>query len=240
MTNYRKHDLTVLATLLGGLLLTTSVTHAATNDADGDGLTTAEERALKTNPNKADTDRDGLTDSVEIHLSGSNPRDKDSDNDGLSDKREVTLGTDPSDRDSDNDGLRDSQEIKKGTNPNDSDTDNDGKSDSKDSKPGHLSESGETEIKGDVTNLNAGACKFKLNTAPATLTFDASSATIEGGADCAALQGKFVEVEGKIANNVMKVRKVEFEDVEFDSDGDGQCSHDDNGNGKDDEEEDAS
>jgi hypothetical protein len=236
MINDRNKGLAVLATLISGLVLTVPLAQAANPDSDGDGLTASEEKALKTNPKKADSDKDGLSDGVEVHLSGSSPRDKDSDNDTLSDNREVTLGTNPSDRDSDDDGLRDGQEIKKGTDPNDGDTDNDGKSDSKDGKPGHLSESGETEIKGNVTNLDPGACTFNLDTS-ATLSFDASGATIEGGASCADLAGKFVEVEGQVADNVMKVRKVEFEDVEFDSDGDGQCWNDDDSDGSDDDED---
>ncbi len=236
MTHARNRGLAVLATLISGLILTVPLAQAANPDTDGDGLTASEERALRTNARKADTDKDGLSDGVEVHLSGSNPRDKDSDNDTLSDNREVTLGTNPADRDSDDDGLRDGQEIKKGTDPNDGDTDDDGISDRKDRKPGRRSESGETEIKGHVKVQNANPCSFTLDTAP-TLTFNASEARIEGGASCSDLAGKFVEVEGKITGTEMKVRKVEFEDVEFDSDGDGQCWHDDDNDGSDDDED---
>ncbi len=84
------------------------------SDADGDGLTEAEETCVHgTDPNVADTDGDGLSDFVEARERQSSPLMADSDGDCLSDFEEGELG----DIDSDGDGLGDSD---------DDDDDNDG------------------------------------------------------------------------------------------------------------------
>ncbi|TAK95582.1 MAG: DUF1800 family protein, partial [Verrucomicrobia bacterium] len=65
-------------------------------DTDGDGLSDGEERALGTNPLKPDTDGDGLTDYEEVRgLPASNPLLADSDSDGASDTLERRVGTNP-------------------------------------------------------------------------------------------------------------------------------------------------
>lgn len=92
-----------------------------------------------TDPEKEDTDDDGLTDYQEIYLIGTDPTLADTDGDGISDADEdqdedkltnldeVQLGTDPTKADSDNDGLTDYEEHKKyKTNPCNVDTDTDG------------------------------------------------------------------------------------------------------------------
>jgi hypothetical protein len=115
-------------------------------DTDKDGLTNFDELFVhNTNPNKADTDGDGINDNVEI-TNGGDPLDaeSDTDGDGLKDKVETrtkfflsatNTGTDPYDSDSDNDGLSDKVETgtgkfvsmsNTGTNPNTPDTDGDG------------------------------------------------------------------------------------------------------------------
>jgi hypothetical protein len=115
-------------------------------DPDGDGLSTALEEILGTDPNNPDTDGDGIQDGVETN--GGDPVDTDgdgvidaldldSDDDGLSDADEGTGDSDgdgipnyrdpdsePSDQDGD--GLTDAEEIALGTDPNNSDTDGDG------------------------------------------------------------------------------------------------------------------
>ena len=68
-------------------------------DADGDGLTDAEENELGTDPTEADTDGDGLADGEEGDL-GTDPTNADSDGDGYSDSEELAEGTDPVDGDS--------------------------------------------------------------------------------------------------------------------------------------------
>lgn len=78
----------------------------------------------------ADTDHDGVKDSIELEI-GTDPEDDDSDGDGIEDGEEIRQDTDPLNRDSDNDGLSDSQEIRLKTDPNDSDSDGDGLNDSK-------------------------------------------------------------------------------------------------------------
>ena len=95
-------------------------------DADGDGLSNTNELNLGTSPHRADTDRDGLNDGLEVNGYGTDPLDSDTDNDGLNDGAEVAHGTNPFDSDSDDDGLSDGSEVSVlGTDPLDSDTDND-------------------------------------------------------------------------------------------------------------------
>lgn len=95
-------------------------------DPDQDDLSNLEEQAAGTDPTKADTDGDGLSDSAEVNVHGTDPLNTDSDDDGLSDGVEVNVhGTDPMAADTDDDGLSDSVEIQHGLDPRD-DTDADG------------------------------------------------------------------------------------------------------------------
>ncbi|MEI6089675.1 MAG: OmpA family protein [bacterium] len=70
-------------------------------DADGDGLSDADEAKYGTNPNKPDTDNDGLLDGKEVHRYKTDPKIKDTDDGGISDGAEVLHGTDPLDPDDD-------------------------------------------------------------------------------------------------------------------------------------------
>jgi hypothetical protein len=65
-------------------------------DADGDGLSDAQEAKYGTHPNVADTDGDGLSDGDEVEL-GTDPLSEDSDGDGYSDGQEFDQGVDPLD-----------------------------------------------------------------------------------------------------------------------------------------------
>jgi len=58
------------------------------DDRDGDGLTDTEELKLGTNPDKIDTDNDGLTDHFEVNVLKTDPKRADSDGDGISDWNE--------------------------------------------------------------------------------------------------------------------------------------------------------
>jgi uncharacterized repeat protein (TIGR01451 family)/uncharacterized protein (TIGR03382 family) len=90
-------------------------------DADNDGLTDAEEKTLGTDPNKADSDGDGIDDKTETTpIGGGTPTKVDTDGDGK---------IDALDTDSDGDGLLDKDEAPGGK-PVDSD--GDGKPDYRD------------------------------------------------------------------------------------------------------------
>lgn len=90
----------------------------AAGDADDDGLCDGEERLLRTDPNKKDTDGDGLSDDAEVLVWGSSPINVDSDGDAQGsntaffDGSEVTrFSTSPTLADTDGDGRSDFQEI---------------------------------------------------------------------------------------------------------------------------------
>ena len=101
------------------------------DDNDGDGVTNGDEKKLGTDPNKADTDSDGLSDGEEANMYKTDPRKADSDGDGLNDGEEVkTHKTDPTKADTDDDGLSDGQETNQHkSDPLKSDTDGDGLND---------------------------------------------------------------------------------------------------------------
>lgn len=64
-------------------------------DADHDGLSNAMELALGTDPMKADTDGDGVSDGDEVNIYLTNPLLADTDGDGVPDGAEIAAGTDP-------------------------------------------------------------------------------------------------------------------------------------------------
>ena len=73
---------------------------SAKGDPDKDGLNNRGEFKSKTNPRKADTDRDGINDAND-----------DQDDDGVDNVEEQHEGTNPCDHDSDNDGVDDGNET---------------------------------------------------------------------------------------------------------------------------------
>ena len=107
-------------------------------DADGDGLSDAQEAELGTDPANPDTDGDGLFDGAEV-TAATDPALADSDGDGFGDNAEVVNGSDPNDAasvppgeptiDTDGDQLTDTQEVELGTNPQLADSDGDGLTD---------------------------------------------------------------------------------------------------------------
>ena len=111
--------------------------HAATADADGDGVFAAwdldDSDASQTRTTIEDLDEDGIPDRLDDDIDGDgipNAVDSDDDNDGISDVDELTLhGSDPWNPDSDGDGLRDGSELSLGTDLNDPDSDQDGVND---------------------------------------------------------------------------------------------------------------
>ncbi|HMO51721.1 MAG TPA: S8 family serine peptidase, partial [Kiritimatiellia bacterium] len=89
---------TVYATnCVGGLTASNAFLHGTDPfgcDADGDGISDADEIALGLNPRNPDTDGDGLNDALELAL-GSNPRHYDSSGNGVSDGDMYRLGYHP-------------------------------------------------------------------------------------------------------------------------------------------------
>jgi hypothetical protein len=105
------------------------------SDPDRDGLPTAEELRLGTDPDSMDSDLDGIADGAEVLSSGdpvgSGERYPDRDGDGLSDSYETENGSDPLRLDTDADGLRDDLELVVGSDPRNPDSDGDGIADGK-------------------------------------------------------------------------------------------------------------
>jgi outer membrane protein OmpA-like peptidoglycan-associated protein len=94
----------------------------ATLDSDTDGISDADEKRIGTNPQKADTDGDGIADNEELGADLSAPIDSDKDgiidaldddddNDGLSTLLEGKIGTSPLLKDTDGDGISDLKEA---------------------------------------------------------------------------------------------------------------------------------
>ena len=106
------------------------------SDPDADGLSTARELVLGTDPTVADSDGDTVDDGEEVLRFGTDPRTfdpglvaggADIDGDGLPDAAEFALGTDAWIPDTDDDGLLDGDEVLQwGTDPLAADTDGDG------------------------------------------------------------------------------------------------------------------
>jgi hypothetical protein len=135
----RWRDLAFVATailVLGGMLaLLLALVLPQLVDADGDGLTNAEESRWGTHQMMVDSDHDGLSDAEEVH-GITEPNNPDTDGDGLTDGKESELGTNPLARDTDGDALGDGLEVYVvGTDPLVSDTDGDGEIDSEDLEP---------------------------------------------------------------------------------------------------------
>ena len=98
------------------------LTQSGSDDPDGDGLDNTKEFELRTDPTKADTDGDSLTDAAEINDHQSDPLSVDGDGDGVPDKEEIeTHGTAANRADSDGDGFKDGFEIVSGSDPSDAD-----------------------------------------------------------------------------------------------------------------------
>lgn len=139
-----------------------------TPDADGDGLSNAEEAVLGTNPNNPDSDGDGINDGDEVNTHGTNPLNVDTDGDGLTDGDEInTHGTNPLNTDTDDDGVNDANDAfpldntesvdtdADGTGNNaDTDDDSDGVDDVNDAFPLDNSESVDTDADGTGNNAD--------------------------------------------------------------------------------------
>ncbi len=100
-----------VGTLLVGASLSVAPSAGAQVDTDKDALHDHEEAALGTNPNKWDTDGDGVYDGMEVEVMFTNPLSMDTDGDGRNDGTEVPVQLDPLNPDTDGDGILDGQEC---------------------------------------------------------------------------------------------------------------------------------
>ena len=134
---FSKYEITVI--FANGTVITFNVTTDPIKaDSDEDNLTDLEEVNLRTNPRSNDTDKDGLYDEFEVKELGTNPSNYDSDGDTLSDHVEIFVyHTNPLAKDTDGDGLFDNQEINEyHTDPTKMDPDSDGLDDFQEIKEG--------------------------------------------------------------------------------------------------------
>lgn len=102
------------STAWGTIATDTTTTETPGSDRDKDTVTDDRERALGSNPDSADSDKDGYADGYEDRLADFGfdltKATTDRDSDGLSDDREAALGTNPESPDSDRDGWGDFDE----------------------------------------------------------------------------------------------------------------------------------
>lgn len=152
------------------------------DDSDGDMLTNGYEKTIGTDPNKADTDGDNLSDYEEVAKYKTNPKVADTDGDGLSDGQEVvTYKTDPLKADTDGDGLKDGEEVSTyKTDPLKSDTDGDGLSDG-DEVLKYKTDPLKTDTDGDGLKDNDEVQKYRTN----PLKADTDGGTLNDGAEIA-------------------------------------------------------
>jgi hypothetical protein len=139
-------------------------------DPDGDGLTNAQEAALGTDPNDADTDDDGILDGAEVGTDGvynvnvdTDPNDPDTDNDGLQDGLESGLGAATS-PDTDLSVFTPDGDPTTTTNPVVADTDGDGLADGvEDADQDGRRDGGETDPSDDDTDDDCLTDGYEVN-----------------------------------------------------------------------------
>ncbi|MDX1480668.1 MAG: S8 family serine peptidase [Woeseiaceae bacterium] len=195
-------------------------------DRDADGLANLDEFLYLTDPTRADTDSDGITDGDEVHVHDTDPTRMDSDDDGLTDGAELSIHlTDPLDPDTDADGLSDGAEIATTlTDPLDADTDDDGMPDGWEYDNGldpHVADAaGDTDGDG-VTNGN----EFLLGTNPRRVDSDEDGLADGAERDVHGTDPAAFDSDGDGMNDGWEVSHgldpLDPTDANLDADGDG-------------------
>jgi len=190
------------------------------SDTDEDGLTNREEKEYNTDPKKADTDGDGLTDGEEVRKYHTNPLQPDSDGDALSDGVEVvTHKSDLLNTDSDKDGLGDGVEVNQHkTSPISTDSDNDGLVDNRE-----IQEFKTDPLKADSDNdaLDDGEEVAKFGTNPSKIDSDGDG--INDGEEVVKFKTDPAKADsdGDGLDDMAEIKMSKTDPIKADTDGDG-------------------
>ncbi len=177
--------------------------HGALGDPDADDLANINEFNQGTDPQKPDTDSDGLTDGEEVNSYSTLPTIPDTDGDGLNDGFEVhELKTDPNDIDTDGDTMPDDWELRHQLSPT-----------SSQSQDGSL---GDPDAD-DLANIN----EFNQGTDPQNPDTDSDGLTDGEEVNFYSTLPKIPDTDGDGLNDGVEVHEFKTDPNDIDTDDDG-------------------